>query len=180
MPSLINSFKFPDLTEKNRPLRESYAAAKASQLRELWENKQFCNCVIQVGEEEFAVHLEVLCAYSEYFNTIVGHDYNANDIVTLYDITAATFSNLLNFMYTGGMRLELSNLLEVYVAADYLIINTALDCCRDFLEKKIHEEEASEALEVAAKIMSVYDDLRVFGFLASQCDLFKDKSSSGC
>lgn len=178
MPSLIGSTHFPELVQVKDSCKELFVAEKSLQLKKLIENNEFCNCTIQVGEEQFNVHLDILCASSDYFNTIVGHDYNASDVVKLHNITPDTFSILLNFLYTGNMDLDFSNLLEVYIAADYLVLSSVLEFCREFLAKKFHEGHISEALNAFIDIVTMYDDMTIFEILVSHLYLFRDKGNT--
>nr|CDS15263.1 BTB:POZ domain containing protein [Echinococcus granulosus] len=146
---------------------------RSSLFMEMQKAGMFCNCVINVDGTLFNVHLEVLCASSEYFDNIIRRDSVIDDVVTLHNITSSTFSTLLNYLYTGHMELNMSNFLDIYVAADFLILNSALDYCRKMLYENFQGKVSSEAFDVALDILSHYDDAIIFeGFVAHR-NLFK-------
>ncbi|VDM35098.1 unnamed protein product [Hydatigera taeniaeformis] len=135
----------------------------------------FCNCLIDVDGTIFKVHLEILCASSEYFDNIIRRDSVVEDAVSLHNITPSTFSTLLTHLYTGRMVVNLSNLFDVYVAADFLILNSALDYCRKVLCENLRNEKSSEAFDVALEILSRYDDAALFESFVSRRNLLKRK-----
>ncbi|VDK45030.1 unnamed protein product [Taenia asiatica] len=153
MTSLMGSSKFPQLPDQNPQDKALFMVERASLLMKMQKDKVFCNCLIDVDGKPFNVHLEILCASSEYFDNIIRRDSVIDDVVSLHNITPSTFSTLLDYLYTGRMELNLSNVTDVYVAADFLILNSVLDHCRKVLCEILQNEPSSEAFDVALEII---------------------------
>ncbi|EUB59652.1 Zinc finger and BTB domain-containing protein 8B [Echinococcus granulosus] len=173
----MSSSRLPQLPNQDPQDKFHFMVERSSLFMEMQKAGMFCNCVINVDGTLFNVHLEVLCASSEYFDNIIRRDSVIDDVVTLHNITSSTFSTLLNYLYTGHMELNMSNFLDIYVAADFLILNSALDYCRKMLYENFQGKVSSEAFDVALDILSHYDDAIIFeGFVAHR-NLFKRAGS---
>ncbi|KAL5964348.1 Zinc finger and BTB domain-containing protein 8A [Taenia solium] len=175
MTSLMGSSKFPLLPDQNPQDKVLFMVERSSLLMKMQKDEVFCNCLIDVDGTLFNVHLEILCASSEYFDNIIRRDSVIDDVVSLHNITPSTFSTLLDYLYTGRMEVNLSNVIDVYVAADFLILNSALDYCRKVLCESLQNETSSEASDVALEILSRYDDAVIFEGFVLRRNLFKLK-----
>ncbi|KAL5111980.1 Zinc finger and BTB domain-containing protein 8A [Taenia crassiceps] len=175
MTSLMRSSRSPRLPDQNCQDKLHFMAEKSSLFAEMQKCGAFSNCTIDVDGTPFNVHLEILCASSEYFDNIIRRDSVIDDVVSLHNIAPSTFSTLLNYLYTGRIEVNLCNVLDVYVAADFLILNSVLDYCRKALSKSLQHETSPEAFDVILDILSRYDDALIFEDFALHRNLFKRK-----
>lgn len=178
MTSLVSSSRLPQLRDQNPQDKLNFLVERSSLLMKMQKDEAFCNCRIDVDGTLFSVHLEVLCASSEYFDNIIRRDSVTDDVVSLHNITPSTFSTLLSYLYTGRMEVNLSDVFDLYVAADFLILNPALDYCRKILSESLQNETSSEASDVALEILSRYDDAVIFESFVLRRNLFKRKGNS--
>ncbi|VUZ48637.1 unnamed protein product [Hymenolepis diminuta] len=160
----------PDYLQVQEEDRMYFWREKAKCLKQLQSKGLFCNNTIDVGGELFNVHLEVLCASSQYFDRIIRHDSDFEDVVTLHNMTPETFRIILDYLYTGCVELNSSNIVDIYIAADFLILSLLLDRCRAFF-RNINDED----LEAGVTIVSLYDDEIIFRNLIEKHNLFKKR-----
>lgn len=162
----------PDYLQAQEEDRMYFWREKAKFLKQLQSEGLFCNCTIDVGGELFNVHLEILCASSEYFDRIIRRDSDFEDVVTLHNMTPETFRIILDYLYTGCVEINSSNIVDIYIAADFLILSLLLDRCRAFF-RTIKDED----LEAGVTIVSLYDDEIIFRNLIKRRNLFKKRGN---
>lgn len=146
---------------------------KAKFLKELQSKGTLCNCTIDVGGQLFNVHLEILCASSEYFDSVIRRDLDFKDTVSLHNMTPSTFQIILDYLYTGIVDINSSNVVDIYIAADFLILNSLLDRCRRFFC-----DFKDQDLNAAVEIITLYDDSEIFKSLIEKRSLFKKKGNA--
>ena len=100
------------------------------------KNREFCDLVLRVENQEFAVHRVVLGARCFYFRSLFTSDMKERkqrlvklDIVQ----SVSVMEDLLVYIYTGGIELTASSALELLVAADYLLLDELKARCLVFL-----------------------------------------------
>ncbi|VDN99281.1 unnamed protein product [Rodentolepis nana] len=155
---------------KEEENKATFMKEKANYFQQLQRQGQFCNCTISVGGELFKVHLEILCASSEYFDSIIRRDSDFEDVVSLHNMTPETFQSMLNYLYTGSVEINSSNIVDIYIAADFLILNAVLDRCRDFFR-----DNKDKDIEAGATLVSLYDDEIIFRHIIEKRNFIKKK-----
>uniref|UniRef100_A0A5K3EZE3 BTB domain-containing protein n=1 Tax=Mesocestoides corti TaxID=53468 RepID=A0A5K3EZE3_MESCO len=161
--------------------RPEFLEAKSTALKQLQKEEGFGAVKLEVDGKCFTAHLEILCAASEFFDKVIRHDITTNEVVTVHNIDASTFSLLLDFLYTGDLDVTLANLLDVYVAADFLVLAPALVLCRSKLvENFLSHPLSQEVSDLAAEIITRYNDSEVFAHLCNNQDLFGNIGPSVC
>lgn len=158
------------VSEQKEEDKLNFLMEKSKYLKDLQKAGCFCNCTINVGGKLFKVHLEILCASSEYFDSIIRRDSDFEDIVTLHNMSPVTFQAILDYLYTGYVKITPFNVVDIYVAADFLILNSLLDRCRAFFQ---HIKDAY--VEAGIKIVKIYDDEVIFKHIAEGTNMFKKK-----
>ncbi|KAM3177857.1 hypothetical protein ACTXT7_003694 [Hymenolepis weldensis] len=160
----------PDYLQVQEEDRMYFLREKAKRLKQLQSEGLFCNCTIDVGGKLFNVHLEILCASSEYFDRIIRRDSDFEDVVTLHNMTPETFQIILDYLYTGCVEINSSNIVDIYIAADFLILSLLLDRCRAFF-RGVKDKD----VEAGITIVSLYDDEIIFRNLVEKRNLFKKR-----
>ncbi|KAM7540808.1 hypothetical protein Aperf_G00000021182 [Anoplocephala perfoliata] len=145
---------------------------KARFLKKLQSQGTLCNCTINVDGQLFNVHLEILCASSEYFDNVIRHDLDFKDTVSLHNMTPSTFQIVLDYLYTGIVDIDSSNVVDIYIAADFLILNSLLDRCRSFFC-----DPDDVVLNAAVEILNLYDDSEIFNTIIKKRNLFRKRGS---
>ena len=109
-------------------------------LAQLRADESFCDVNISINGFNFSAHKVVLSAATEYFNAMFLSglaEQNSKEIV-LQGFDPETFLVLLDFMYTGELKLTESNAANVLVACDMLNLNYAVKRCLKYLSRNIN------------------------------------------
>ncbi|KAJ8302553.1 hypothetical protein KUTeg_018949 [Tegillarca granosa] len=96
---------------------------------------QHADVTIVVEDKSFKCHKVILSSMSPYFEAMFSHDMKEtrDGIVTLHDIDAVTFSDLVTFIYTGKEVVCEENAEKIFRAASLLQIPCLQERCEDFL-----------------------------------------------
>ncbi|XP_078354444.1 kelch-like protein 7 [Oculina patagonica] len=94
------------------------------QLNEMRENDILCDTTIRAHGEDFPAHKCVLSAASQYFRALYTSQMKQTEsnVVDLQEAKSPTISDVLQFIYTGKVSIDLSNARDLVVIADFLII----------------------------------------------------------
>ncbi|XP_053325790.1 actin-binding protein IPP [Spea bombifrons] len=110
-----------------------------SQMNKMRLQKEFCDVQIQIGERVFGLHKLVLAASSPYFSALFagGMKESSNDVVQIQGVEPSSFELLLDFIYTGSVKITSGNVQELMTAADMLQLSLVVELCCDFLKEQI-------------------------------------------
>lgn len=99
-----------------------------------------CDVVLVISDREVPAHRSILAASSEYFFALFTTTMMEKNCSTVQlDLCPAIVQDLLDYMYTGLVTLNESNVKELIMAADYLLISglkqKAMEYLRDLVSK---------------------------------------------
>ncbi|GIY14465.1 BTB domain-containing protein [Caerostris extrusa] len=87
----------------------------------LWREKAMTDVLIVVQNQEFKAHKAVLACYSPYFSSVfVKPGFSDVHYLQLPTVTAKAFGILLEYMYTGKLKVSCQELSDVYRSAKKL------------------------------------------------------------
>ena len=114
-----------------------YTVKLAKGLDNLKKQRQLCDITIQVGNRSFEAHKAVLAAGSNYFLGMFTHGFKegAENKVNI-DANPDIFKVLLDFVYTGKMRVTIQTVTEVLEMACYMQLTAAIDECAKFIKSQ--------------------------------------------
>ncbi|XP_052010143.1 zinc finger and BTB domain-containing protein 8A [Xyrauchen texanus] len=128
-------------------------------LKQLDQQRQqglFCDCNILVEGQIFHTHRNVLHGSSGYFRMLLsqGAKDTLDSVNVSFDVfSPEIFSIILDFIYSGQLELNSSNVIEVMSAASYLQINNVISYCKtfikSFLEISAKEDDENRYLGVS-------------------------------
>lgn len=102
----------------------TYAPKVLKGLNSLRRDSRFCDVEIVAGGVTFPAHRAVLAASSPYFHAMftggLCEGQQAQRRVELHQLGAQVMEQLLEFIYTGEVRIDQANVQELMVAADML------------------------------------------------------------
>lgn len=100
--------------------------------------------VLEVGNELFPVHKVVLAAASPYFKAMFTGGLKECEMnrVKLQGICATVMGKLLDFMYTGQIRITELTVCQVLPAATMLQVTYVIEACCIFLERQLDPSNA--------------------------------------
>ncbi|KAM9340490.1 zinc finger and BTB domain-containing protein 8B [Symphorus nematophorus] len=111
------------------------------ELNEQRKRDFFCDCSILVEGRVFKAHRNVLFAGSGYFRALLVHYLQDNgqrySTASLDIVTADAFSIILDFLYSGRLALNRSNVIEVMSAASYLQMTDLVNFCKGYIRSSL-------------------------------------------
>lgn len=132
---------------------ERYAHKLLINLNALREDIRFCDVEIIAGGRVFNAHRIVLSASSAYFEAMFRPDLGLCEgkqkSVVLHSIDPNILQALVDFIYTGQIKIEQHNVQELLAAGDMLQIPDVVDSCCDFLSRELHASNALGILRFA-------------------------------
>lgn len=132
---------------------EQYAHKLLVNLNALRVDSRFCDVEIIAGGRVFNAHRIVLSASSVYFEAMFRPDLGLCEgkqkSVVLHSIDPNILQALVDFIYTGQIKIEQHNVQELLAAGDMLQIPDVVDSCCDFLSRELHASNALGILRFA-------------------------------
>ena len=104
-------------------------------LQEQRENELFCDVTLEVENEKFPAHKNVLAASSDYFLTMFTTDMKekSDPVVKIETITARAMKEALNCIYTGHFEINNEIIPEVLHAASIMQLDHMLEKCEYYM-----------------------------------------------
>ncbi|KAL5012419.1 hypothetical protein ScPMuIL_010970 [Solemya velum] len=105
---------------------------------------------IKVEKKVFKVHRVIMASCSDYFEAMFSHDVleNKQSFTELKGVTISGLEPLIGYAYTGKILLTLDNIHDIFSAANFLQMQSAIELCTDFLKEKMTFENADELLKI--------------------------------
>uniref|UniRef100_UPI003AAB0CFE zinc finger and BTB domain-containing protein 8B n=1 Tax=Centroberyx gerrardi TaxID=166262 RepID=UPI003AAB0CFE len=136
-----------------------YLSKLLCELNEQRKRDFFCDCSILVEGRVFKAHRNVLFAGSGYFRALLVHYLQDSgqrySTASLDIVTADAFSIILDFLYSGRLALNSSNVIEVMSAASYLQMTDLVNFCKGYIRSSLEicnrEKEKDKEKEKRAK-----------------------------
>jgi hypothetical protein len=99
----------------------------------------FTDISIYVEGVEFACHKVLLCAASTYFRAMFSCDLKESRLGKVYieNISPWTMKRLLDYIYTGNIEINLSNVIDLLNSALLFELNKLVDRCVEFVLENI-------------------------------------------
>ncbi|XP_056332895.1 zinc finger and BTB domain-containing protein 8A isoform X2 [Danio aesculapii] len=123
------------------------------QLDQQRKQELFCDCSVMVEGQIFHAHRNVLYGSSGYFRMLLtqGAKDTLDSVSASFDVFSPDiFTIILDFIYSGQLELNSSNVIEVMSAASYLQMNDVISYCKafikSFLEISTKEEDENRYL----------------------------------
>ena len=120
-------------------------------LDDLRQKSLLCDYTLKADEESFAVHKIVMVACSDYFQAMLTSNMKEchENVVDLKGITANGLRIIIDFAYTGELKLNTQNVEDVLSAATHLQVSDAMDLCSKYLETSISVRNCVDILNIA-------------------------------
>ncbi|KRT79769.1 BTB And C-terminal Kelch domain containing protein, partial [Oryctes borbonicus] len=100
--------------------------------------------VLEVGTELFHVHRVVLAAASPYFKAMFTGGLKESEMhrVKLQGVSATAMNRLIQFMYTGRIKVTENTVCQLLPAATMFQVTNVIQACCDFLERQLDPSNA--------------------------------------
>ncbi|KAE8609887.1 hypothetical protein XENTR_v10011940 [Xenopus tropicalis] len=122
---------------------DKHAQLILAQMNRMRHQLEFCDVQIQIGDVKFGVHKLVLAASSPYFAALLagGMKESLTEVVQIQGLNPNSFQLILDFIYTGSVKISTDNVEDLMTAADMLQLSHVVELCCDFLKE--HTEPAN-------------------------------------
>ncbi|KAJ8034064.1 Kelch-like protein 24 [Holothuria leucospilota] len=117
------------------------------------KNEECTDVTIYAEGKRFPCHRNVLAASSRYFRAMFTSDHRerTSDEVELTGIKASCFQLILNYVYTGEVRISLNNVQDLLIGADFLNYTTLSAGCIAFLKTAISIENCLDLITFSTR-----------------------------
>lgn len=135
----------PKSNENKSPYTcRKYAPKVLQNLNSLRRNSRFCDVEIIAGDKVMKAHRAILAASSPYFHAMFtgGLAEQQQGSVELHSVAPHILDQLLDFIYSGSIPIDQSNVQELIVAADMLELNEVVEGCTEYMKRELHDTNA--------------------------------------
>ncbi|CAH1272094.1 KBTBD8 [Branchiostoma lanceolatum] len=111
---------------------------------------EYTDVVVQVEGREFPCHRAVL-ATTPYFKTMLSSDLaeSSSKVVQLRGIDSNSFSKILDFLYTGEIRIGEDDVQDILQAVHMLQFDDIQQCCSKFIQNNLCLSNSLDAMRLA-------------------------------
>ena len=134
------SSKSSELELEEVDIENHYSTISKNLLKQTHE-ESFCDVYLQVDDQTFPAHRNVLAASSDYFYKMFTTEMKEkNDkVIPIHDITSDAFKILLDAIYTGKLMLSENNLADILTAASLTQVTMVLETAQDYMDNVVNE-----------------------------------------
>ncbi|XP_051756997.1 kelch-like protein 33 isoform X2 [Ctenopharyngodon idella] len=121
-------------------------------IQTLWEGNIGCDIIIQADSgDRFPAHRVILAAGADYFRALFcgGLRESGEDVVLLRGVASWVLRNLLDFIYSGRLKLSCRTVWDLTEAASQFQLQGALSLCLNFLQDNMDETSCLDVLALA-------------------------------
>ncbi|KAI6190264.1 Kelch-like protein 7 isoform X2 [Aphelenchoides bicaudatus] len=132
-----------------------YYKSMASNLWLLREQNLYTDLVIECEDRIINVHRIIVAAGIDYFRQMLGSKMSESlNKVKLNCVTYEAIHQILSFVYCGQIHLDKDNIIEVTLAADFLLVDRVKAICESFLLANVDVDNCFIAKELSYNIVS--------------------------
>jgi hypothetical protein len=181
-----------DNTQEASEQEYNFVEELSDQMRPSINDKKFADAVIRCGaqlQEKFYVHRFILSGRSAYFERIFSltanktplhKDRKAKYCFDRPDIDPKIFQKVLEYCYTGVVKLKLDNVLEILALAEEFGIRSLKLLCQRYLTHNIDTGNACMLLEMSVKFNATELTEYVLGFIEKRENVKEVLKSDSC
>ncbi|XP_035228990.1 kelch-like protein 18 [Stegodyphus dumicola] len=99
----------------------------------------------------FPVHKIILARHSDYFQALFCGNFSPGKEILIQGIDGRTLNDILIYIYTGRIKFDVENILNMLVASDYLLDNKLMEECKLFALRTMSISSSLPLLSIAFK-----------------------------
>nr|XP_057938927.1 kelch-like protein 9 [Doryrhamphus excisus]XP_057938928.1 kelch-like protein 9 [Doryrhamphus excisus] len=134
------------------------------------ENDILCDVVLVAGDsqERFPVHRVIMASSSDYFKAMFTGGMREQEMreIKLHGVTKSGLKNILDFIYTSKVNLDMSNLQDTLEAANFLQVLPVLTFCNQLLSSQIAVDNCVEVERMASDLLLEDVQKNIAGFVS--------------
>ncbi|RWS24045.1 kelch-like protein 18, partial [Leptotrombidium deliense] len=108
---------------------------------ELRKAEKLVDIRLKVGDKEFSAHRVVLASTIPYFHAMFTHDMleSSKAVIEIQEsIEGYAFESLIDYAYSGQLRITSLSVQSLMVAASFLQLQRVCEACCEFLKNRLH------------------------------------------
>ncbi|XP_065105053.1 kelch-like protein 9 isoform X2 [Paramisgurnus dabryanus] len=143
-------------------------------------DETLCDVTLVPGDssETFPVHRVIMASASDYFKAMFTGGMKEQDLkeIKLHGVSTTGLKNIIEFIYTSRLSLNLGSLQDTLEAASFLQVLPVLSFCNQLLSSEITIENCVEVERIARDLLLEEVQNHVYTFV---CENFSELSESG-
>ncbi|KAG5455261.1 Kelch-like protein 3, variant 2 [Clonorchis sinensis] len=130
---------------------EAHRVHQLLAMNRLREEQKYCDLVVRCGQNEFPAHSNILAASSDYFDRLLseGNSSTVPRVVEIQGVDQTVLADLINFIYTGKLRIATDTVQNLMIGAHILQLNEVLIDGSQFLTDRLHPTNWVDILRFA-------------------------------
>lgn len=123
-------------------------------LDKLWSQREagrFCDVVLHVQNQKFLAHRNVLASCSPFFDSVLKSRKVSKEQLTITCQNIDAFQLLLNYMYTGAVVIDKSNVAELLRLSNHFLVAKLKSCCAEYLDRFLDATNCLMVKDMAEK-----------------------------
>ncbi|XP_041858448.1 kelch-like protein 9 isoform X1 [Melanotaenia boesemani] len=120
-------------------------------------DETLCDVVLVPGDskEAFPVHRVIMASSSDYFKAMFTGGMREQEMreIKLHGVTKAGLKNIIDFIYTSKVSLDMGNLQDTLEAANFLQVMPVLNFCNQLLSSEITIDNCVEVEHIATDLL---------------------------
>ncbi|XP_041066522.1 kelch-like protein 9 isoform X1 [Carcharodon carcharias] len=132
---------------------ETHSSAVLQGFNNLRNNGLLCDVTLvpEDGDERFPVHRAIMASASDYFKAMFTGGMKEQELMSikLHGISKTGLKNIIEFIYTSKLSLNMDNLQDILEAASFLQIMPILEFCKELLISQVSLENCVEIGRIA-------------------------------
>ncbi len=157
---ILHNFVISENETETDISNEAYTTDVLKNLDAARKEGSFCDITLLVGPQRHPIkaHRLILASASEYFRTYFKTDVKEHrqKEKELPKMDAPTMEVLIDFIYTGRIKLTNENVVEIATTASFWGIGKMVERCVKYISGKINERNSIKTLEFAEHISNQY------------------------
>eukprot|EP00116_Pleurobrachia_bachei_P002270 sb/3462532/ len=131
---------------------EKHARQLLDGIGDVFQARQFTDCVIKIGDTEMKAHKCILSASSKYFRAMFTTDLKEGqtDTVELKDVDEQCVVKVINFIYTGRIQIVTEKVESLLGVADMFDLQEVREACTDTLIRNLCPDNCINMANLAA------------------------------
>lgn len=107
---------------------------------------------------EIQCHKLILSCLSPYFKTMFSSDFNESktDEIAMPETDPSTMSTIVHYAYTGDLRLDVTNVQNIFCLASLLQVESILNICAEFMDANMDLTNCLDLFKFSTQFNSEY------------------------
>ena len=143
-----------DLEPISEAEQSSFCVEMMKRLNMQRRQNYLCDITLVAKEgNEFKAHRNVISAASPFFSKLLNSDMREKEegVIRFEEISESILGVILKFIYTGSIKVNIENAMNLIMAADYLLLESLKVIAGRFLEKKMSTDNCISTFHFAEK-----------------------------